>query len=378
MFVILVFLLLLVITISVANFINIRFFAIFFIVNLTVIVDLVFGGFITKIALGESFVQPYVDTFILSTIFFPSLLFFFLYIIFNRNRFHNGHFLKSDFENFENWLLIIFSYSKFIFIICSIILISIMLSTGFIFRNLYRYIIETNLGFILTLTYTSGLSLFFYYMLKKKYLYSIVILIFLSTLGKKHPVIYALLIPYIYSLFKSPKLNFFHFIFPSLLVVFFAYFAIFLTDGLDISIVEQLGSSFDYYLNFNYFVQTYDLGVDKGNIFFSSFYKIIPRFIWQDKPTVYGFLLIHDKIFYNEMLIDYYPSVFEEFAEPMADFGWYLGWVIIVLKKLITYFFLFFKKINFNIRMLLMLSFLDLFFAIYIFTFSLLFFKKNK
>ena len=215
-------------------------------------------------------------------------------------------------------------------------------------------------------------------MLKKKYLYSIVILIFLSTLGKKHPVIYALLIPYIYSLFKSPKLNFFHFIFPSLLVVFFAYFAIFLTDGLDISIVEQLGSSFDYYINFNYFVQTYDLGVDKGNIFFSSFYKIIPRFIWQDKPTVYGFLLIHDKIFYNEMLIDYYPSVFEEFAEPMADFGWYLGWVIIVLKKLITYFFLFFKKINFNIRMLLMLSFLDLFFAIYIFTFSLLFLKKKK
>ncbi len=153
---------------------------------------------------------------------------------------------------------------------------------------------------------------------------------------------------------------------PIFLVFFFAFFAIFLTDGLDITVLEQLQSSFDYYLNFNVFIQNYELGADGGKIFLTSFYKWIPRFIWTDKPNVYGFLLIHDKIFYKEMLDNYFPSVFEEYAEPLADFGWYIAWGIICLKKVVLISFFFLKKMKFKFKMILMILFFDSFLGLYI------------
>jgi hypothetical protein len=109
----------------------------------------------------------------------------------------------------------------------------------------------------------------------------------------------------------------------------------------------------------------------------TSFYKWIPRFIWTEKPTVYGFLLIHDKIFYKEMLDNYFPSVFEEYAEPLADFGWYIAWVIICFKKVFLIFLFFVKKINFKFKMILALLFFDSFLGIYL-LFSSIFVRNHN
>lgn len=363
---IIIFSTLLLIQFFITKYLGIRFFPFFFIININVIIDMVFGGVITKLAIGDFFVQPNVDFFILSTIFFPSFVFLFLYPVLSRKYLDDGNSTKFVIKNFEIWLSNTFKISRIIFLVTATITILTIIKTGFLFRNYYRYIIEMNLGFILILTYTSGLCLIFKYLFNKKYLSAILILILISVLGKKHPVIYAILLPFLYSLFTTTKIKFIHFVVPIFLVFFFAFFAIFLTDGLDITVLEQLQSSFDYYLNFNLFIQNYELGADGGKIFLTSFYKWIPRFIWTDKPNVYGFLLIHDKIFYKEMLDNYFPSVFEEYAEPLADFGWYIAWGIICLKKFVLISFFFLKKIKFKFKMILMIIFFDSFLGLYI------------
>lgn len=375
---IIIFSTLLLVQFFITKYLGIKFFPFFFIININVIVDMVFGGFITKLAIGDLFVQPHVDFFIISTIFFPSFVFLFLYPILSRKYLDDGNSKQFVINNFEIWLSNTFKVSRIVFIFtCTITLLTII-KTGFLFRDYYRYVVEMNLGFLLVLTYTSGLCLIFKYLFEKKYLPALLILIFISVLGKKHPVIYAILLPFLYSLFTSTKIKFIHFVVPVFLVFFFASFAIFLTNGLDITVLEQLRSSFDYYLTFNYFIENYQLGVDRGMIFLTSFYKWIPRVIWTDKPTVYGFLLIHDKIFYKEMLDNYFPSVFEEYAEPLADFGWYIAWVIICFKKVFLTFLFFVKKINFKFKMILALFFFDSFLGMYILFSSILFRNHNS
>ena len=373
-----IFLTLLLIQFFITKYLGIKFFPFFFIININVIVDLVFGGFITKLAIGDLFVQPYVDFFILSTIFFPSFVFLFLYPLLSRKYLDDGNSNQFVIDEFEIWLSNTFKVSRIIFIFtCTITLLTII-KTGFLFRDYYRYVVEMNLGFLLVLTYTSGLCLIFKYLFDKKYLPALLLLIFISVLGKKHPVIYAILLPFLYSLFTSTKIKFIHFVVPVFLVFFFAFFAIFLTNGLDITVLEQLRSSFDYYLTFNYFIENYHLGVDRGMIFFTSFYKWIPRIIWTEKPTVYGFLLIHDKIFYKEMLDNYFPSVFEEYAEPLADFGWYIAWIIICFRKVFLIFLFFVKKIKFKFKMILALFFFDSFLGMYILFSSILVRNRNS
>lgn len=373
---IIIFSTLLLIQFFITKYLGIKFFPFFFIININVIVDLVFGGVITKLAIGDFFVQPYVDFFILSTIFFPSFVFLFIYP-FYRKYLDDGNSKQFVIKNFEIWLSNAFKVSRIVFIATSTITIATIIKTGFLFRDYYKYVIEMNLGFVLVLTYTSGLCLIFKYLFDKKYLPAILILIFISILGKKHPVIYAILLPFLYSLFTSTKVKFIHFVVPVFLVFFFAFFAIFLTNGLDITVLEQLHSSFDYYLNFNFFIENYELGVDGGKIFLTSFYKWIPRFIWTDKPTVYGFLLIHDKIFYKEMLENYFPSVFEEYAEPLADFGWYIAWIIICFKKVVLIFIFFLKRIKFKFKMILVVLFFDSFLGLYI-LFSSIFVRNHN
>lgn len=375
---IIIFSTLLLIQFFITKYLGIKFFPFFFIININVIVDMVFGGFITKLAIGDFFVQPYVDFFILSTIFFPSFVFLFLYPTLSRKYLDDGNSKQFVVKNFETWLSNTFKVSRIVFIVTSTITVLTIIKTGFLFRDYYRYVVEMNLGFILVLTYTSGLCLIFKYLFDKKYLPALLILIFISVLGKKHPVIYAILIPFLYSLFTSNKIKFIHFVVPVFLVFFFAFFAIFLTNGLDITVLEQLHSSFDYYLNFNFFIENYHLGADGGMIFLTSFYKWIPRDIWTDKPTVYGFLLIHDKIFYKEMLDNYFPSVFEEYAEPLADFGWYIAWLIICFKKVVLIFIFFVKKIKFKFKMILVVLFFDSFLGMYILFSSILVRNHNS
>jgi hypothetical protein len=181
---IIIFLALLLIQFFITKYLGIKFFPFFFIININVIIDMVFGGFITKLAIGDFFVQPHVDFFILSTIFFPSFVFLFLYPILSRKYLDDGNSTKFVIKNFEIWLSNTFKVSRIIFLVTATITILTIIKTGFLFRNYYRYIIEMNLGFILILTYTSGLCLIFKYLFDKKYLSAILILILISVLGK--------------------------------------------------------------------------------------------------------------------------------------------------------------------------------------------------
>ena len=70
--------------------IKIKLLPVFLLINFTVIVNLVFGGLLTKLFLGNSFVQPNVDLFILSSIFVPCLLFFFITTVYRENLFNTG------------------------------------------------------------------------------------------------------------------------------------------------------------------------------------------------------------------------------------------------------------------------------------------------
>ena len=79
------------------------------------------------------------------------------------------------------------------------------------------------------------------------------------------------------------------------------------------------------------------------------------------------------------MLENFYPSVFEEFAVYLADFGWYFGWIIIVLKKLFWFIIFFTKRLKMKIKFFIFLFFLDPFLAMYLGSFMLFLNKKiNK
>lgn len=355
--------------------IKIKLLPVFLLINFTVIVNLVFGGLLTKLFLGNSFVQPNVDLFILSSIFVPCLLFFFITTVYRENLFNTGNIKPSTIIEFKNYLNNIFSYSRYLFFPLSLICILTMFSKGLFFRDFYRYVIEFRLGLILTLTYTSGIFTFLYYAMNKKYLFSLSIFIFIILLGKKHPLVFLLLLPFFFQIFTQKKISILLLISPVIIIVAFGFLGLFL-GNVDISLFKQLSSSFDYYYNFNYFIKTYPLGLASGDIFFTSFYKFIPRIIWTSKPEVYGFLLIHSKIYYTEMANNFYPSVFEEYAEYLADFGWYLGWLIIVIKKTFWYCVFFLKNMSIINKFFVILFFLDPFLIFYIIPFH--FFFKNK
>ena len=144
------------------NLIKVRFLPTFLIINLTVIINLVLGGYLTKLFLGTSFVQPGVDMFILSSIFVPGFIFIIIYVLFGKIAFNNGYFTSSEITDFKNWATVLFGFSRLVFIIFFSFNLLIMINKGLYFRDFYRYIIENNLGLQLTLTYTSGLFTLFY------------------------------------------------------------------------------------------------------------------------------------------------------------------------------------------------------------------------
>lgn len=375
MIVFLCFIILSVLILFLSRIINVKLLPVFLLINFTVIVNLVFGGLLTKVLLGNSFVQPNVDLFIMSSIFVPCSLFFFIIIVFRENLFNNGNIKHATVIEFKSYLINIFNYSRYLFFPLASICLLIMFSRDLFFRDFYRYIIEFRLGLILTLTYTSGIFTFLYYVLNKKYLFSLFIFMFILLLGKKHPLVFMLILPFFFQIFTQKKTSILLLISPVIIIVAFGFLGLFF-GNVDISLIKQLSSSFDYYYNFNYFIKTYPLGFASGDIFLTSFYKFIPRIIWTSKPEVYGFLLIHSKIYYTEMVYNFYPSVFEEYAKYLADFGWYLGWLIIVVKKTFWYCVFFLKNMSIANKFLLLLFFLDPFLTIYIIPFHFLF--KNK
>ena len=98
-----------------------------------------------------------------------------------------------------------------------------------------------------------------------------------------------------------------------------------LSIGVKVSPLVLAIGYFDYYDNFAYLIRSLYVNesIDHywGRIFITDFYKVIPRFIWEEKPEIYGQVLLHAKLYPDLMKIGHTPSFFEPIAIPLADFG---------------------------------------------------------
>ena len=87
--------------------------------------------------------------------------------------------------------------------------------------------------------------------------------------------------------------------------------------------LASIFSYFDYYSNSAMFYKAYDLGqLDFfwGEIFGSQAWSFVPRFIYPDKPFVYGFLHVNEFFFPGAAELTHTPA-FGGPTEYYADFG---------------------------------------------------------
>ena len=247
----------------------------------------------------------------------------------------------------------------------------INLSGGRYFRDLYEWSVDAEIPGI-SLLYMMTYSVFLFRgvlsIFRKEYLWIMSCLVVLLILGKKHPIIFMILIPVVLNIFASSKNRFYYYILPFVGVLFLYVLALFLAEGRSIGFFVQLASTFDYAINFDDFLNRFELGSTKGQIWISSFLKYIPRYFWSNKPEIYGFLLIHEQLFPAEMAIGYFPSVFEEYAVMLADFGLIKGTALLVFRSTVYYLLLIVKILPRKFRLLFVLITLDLFtgFLLYI------------
>jgi hypothetical protein len=83
-------------------------------------------------------------------------------------------------------------------------------------------------------------------------------------------------------------------------------------------------SYFDIYRNQSYLIEEILEGsIDYyyGEIQFSSFLKYIPRILWEDKPTAYGFAILNYDIYPESARLGYMPSF--GLGASFADFGFF-------------------------------------------------------
>jgi hypothetical protein len=247
-----------------------------------------------------------------------------------------------------------------LFALCITVSIFTMFRDGIFFRAFYVNAIKTNSGLFLAITYSLGVLTFCISILKRKYLVCFLVVIFLLMLGKKQPVLSVLFLPVIwlvtYSKFKIWKLILTGIFGIALIWVVTKIYA----DGRGIPLLIQLTSTFDYIINFEYFLEEFPLGSSQGTIFLESFYKYIPRIFWDEKPIVYGFLHIHQYLYPEELASYFTPSTFESYTVWLADFG-YWGIIALVLKDSFFLLILLLKQLKPITRFLMLVFMIDLY-----------------
>ena len=165
----------------------------------------------------------------------------------------------------------------FFFILMGISL-SEMFQSGNFFRSYYTNAVGANNTMLLLFTYTSGVLAFCLCLMKKQRVLTLVIFFCLLVLGKKHPILFCILLPIIWSLIYR-RLNISKLIVFSIGAFVLLYVtAIIFADGRDIPFFLQMASTFDYMINFQYFLDTYPLGQNGGDIYLTGFYKYYPRY----------------------------------------------------------------------------------------------------
>jgi len=261
-------------------------------------------------------------------------------------------FQKTRFESFISFLSIM-----------SLILL-VKLSGDRYFRDLYEWSVDSGIpGISLLFMITYSIILFrgILSVVRKEYLWMLVCLLALLICGKKHPIIFMILIPIVLNIFASPRNRFYYYVLPFLGLFFLYVIALFLAEGRSIGFFIQLASTFDYAINFDDFLNRFELGSTEGSIWLTSFLKYIPRFLWNAKPEIYGFLLIHEQLFPSEIALGYFPSVFEEYAVVLADFGLINGVILLVFRSIVYYILLIANVIPAKFRLMFVLLTLDLF-----------------
>ena len=90
----------------------------------------------------------------------------------------------------------------------------------------------------------------------------------------------------------------------------------------DASIWMNALSYFDIYNNQSFLIEKFmekDFPLYNGQIFFSGFYKYIPRIVWEGKPHDYGFAILNYRFFPEWAKASYMPSF--GLGTSFADFG---------------------------------------------------------
>jgi hypothetical protein len=219
--------------------------------------------------------------------------------------------LRSEFKFYK------FSfYSFFLLLFCSFLLFICLAyygEGGILWvtnpRDAYLFY-RFNAGHFFALTqWTLTFSLLYYLWFRRPKFFelTLIILIWLCItyfLGSKSMILTNIIIGTIYYNFYVNKLTLFNIIFLFLSTLLFISCLIIIQRGSDysidfITIYNQFTNYFkEYFRTSALFLSRFDeFGLQYGKAFISSFWVLIPRFIYSDKPYEYGVSLVHQKLF---------------------------------------------------------------------------------
>ena len=216
-----------------------------------------------------------------------------------------------------------------------------------------KILLQQNLLVLITLPSLLFAVFSAFSLINKSYIYLIFYFLLLFFLGSKSFLFLPLLLFFTYRsihLMKLPKLKNL-IIFSSLillLITFSAQLYNFLKGQDYTSIILQLASTFDYIGGFNYFIQNNGPGITEGQIAKTSYLSFIPRFLFENKPSIYGVSLMHAKLVPELVKLNFYPSFYEDFASYLADYGIFLGILMRTILKFLLVIPIVFKEFRKN------------------------------
>ena len=226
--------------------------------------------------------------------------------------------LKSNkYMSFKNIFIL-----SLIFLIPLIGLFKSIQFSFFGFRQFYISVIENRLGFFFSISIMFSMLLILILVDQKKYAKAILIFPILLLFGKKQVLLDVILLSLLMLEYKK-IVNIYKISISLIFTAFFAGTIHFLTYDFGNPFLSVI-SYFDYYQNLHLLVDKLSTPLfdfKLGEITLSSLYKIIPRFLWESKPIVYGMSIVHQEILPVEFSLGVTPSFFEQIAIPYVDFG---------------------------------------------------------
>ena len=228
---------------------------------------------------------------------------------------------------FKNYKLII-AFTFTLLVVLSIPLISNLLSYGLSFRGLrefYEYIVfspyasiyeivKTLLLFLIIILFTKNRSI-------TKTIAVLTFILFFS--GSKMAILSTVVVlATAWEEYRKMNYKYLMFLFSFLFLLLVGYHFTQSLNVNDRTVFENALSYFDVYQQQSMAIEMFiDGKIDYfyGEISLSSWYKIIPRLIWESKPKDFGFALLNYRIYPDYSASGYMPSF--GLAYTFADFG---------------------------------------------------------